>query len=154
MSVLWLESRYTMKYSLSPWEIPQASPPGFPSVSSYILSYIPPLVTIPIQYSTVQYNFFLDSLRPSQKTKLYNLEDFYSNISYTMTCFSRSAFIRWCHLTAPTWPPIFLSFCLILSPLCLTQTVIWSHNIYKLLISLKRNPVPVQNNTVKYRKVK
>ena len=36
-----------MKYSLSPWEIPRASPLGFPK--GYFSSYIPPLVTIQIQ---------------------------------------------------------------------------------------------------------
>ena len=40
MSVLWLESGNTMKYSLSPWEIP----PALPSGSGYILLYIPSLV--------------------------------------------------------------------------------------------------------------
>ena len=41
-----------MKYSLNPREIPRASPSG----SGYISSYIPPLVTIQIQYSTEQYS--------------------------------------------------------------------------------------------------
>ena len=39
-----------MKYSLSPGEIPWALPSGFPSGSTYISLYIPPLVTIQIQY--------------------------------------------------------------------------------------------------------
>ena len=37
-----------MKFSLSPREIPQALPSG----SGYISLYIPPLVTIQIQYRT------------------------------------------------------------------------------------------------------
>ena len=40
---------YTVKYSLSPWEIPWAPPLGFPSCSGYISLYIPPLVIIRIQ---------------------------------------------------------------------------------------------------------
>ena len=50
MSVLWLKSGYTVKYSLSPQEIPWAPPSGFPSCSGYISPYIPPLVIIQIQY--------------------------------------------------------------------------------------------------------
>ena len=38
-----------MKYSMSTWEIPRASPSGFPLGSGYISLYIPPLVTIQIQ---------------------------------------------------------------------------------------------------------
>ena len=54
MSVLWLKSGYTVKYSLSPQEIPRAPPSGFPSCSGYISPYIPPLVIIQIQYSRQQ----------------------------------------------------------------------------------------------------
>ena len=50
ISVLWLKSGYTMKYSLSPQEIPWASPSGLPLGSGYISLYISPLVTIQIQY--------------------------------------------------------------------------------------------------------
>ena len=50
MSVLGLELGYTVKYSLSPQEIPRASPSGFALGSGYISQYIPPLVTIQIQY--------------------------------------------------------------------------------------------------------
>ena len=50
MSVLWLNSGNTMKFSLSPWEIPRDLPSGFASGSGYISLYIPPLVTIQIQY--------------------------------------------------------------------------------------------------------
>ena len=39
-----------MKYSQSPRKIPQASPSGFPLGSGCIVLYIPPLVTIYIQY--------------------------------------------------------------------------------------------------------
>ena len=42
-----------MKYSLSPREVPQAPPLGFPSCSGYFSPYIPPLVIIQIQYSTL-----------------------------------------------------------------------------------------------------
>ena len=45
LSVLWLKSGYTVKYSLSHWEIPWAPPSG----SGYISLYIPPLVIIQIQ---------------------------------------------------------------------------------------------------------
>ena len=51
MSVLWLKSGYTVKYSLSPREIPRAPPKGFPSGSGYISPYIPPFVIIQIQYT-------------------------------------------------------------------------------------------------------
>ena len=50
MTVLWLESGYTMKYCLSPQEIPRAPPLGFHSGSGNISSYTPPLVTIQLQY--------------------------------------------------------------------------------------------------------
>ena len=50
MSVLWLKSGYTVKYSLSPREIPRAPPSGFPVCSGYISPYIPPLYIIRIQY--------------------------------------------------------------------------------------------------------
>ena len=50
MSVLWLNLGYTVKYSLSPREICQASPSGFPSCSGYISPYILCLVIIHIQY--------------------------------------------------------------------------------------------------------
>ena len=43
-------SGYTVKYSLSPREIPRAPPSGIPSCSGYISPYIPPLVIIQIQY--------------------------------------------------------------------------------------------------------
>ena len=49
MYVLWLESGYTVKYRLSPCEIPRAPPSGFPSGSGYISQYIPPLVTVELQ---------------------------------------------------------------------------------------------------------
>ena len=52
MSVLWLKSGYTVKYSLSPQEIPWATPSGFPSCSGYISPYIPPLIIIQIQWNT------------------------------------------------------------------------------------------------------
>ena len=42
-----------MKYSLSPQEIPWASPSGFPLGSGYISSNIPSLVTIQIQSSYI-----------------------------------------------------------------------------------------------------
>ena len=41
---------YTVKNSLSPWEIPWDAPSGFLLCSGYILPYIPPLVIIQIQY--------------------------------------------------------------------------------------------------------
>ena len=50
MSVLCLESGYTVKYSRSPREIPWALPFGFPLGSGYISPYIPPLISIQIQY--------------------------------------------------------------------------------------------------------
>ena len=50
ISVLWLKSGYTMKYCLSPRKIPWALPLGYPMGSGCISSYIPPLVTIQIQY--------------------------------------------------------------------------------------------------------
>ena len=50
MSVLRLMSGNTMKYSLSPGEIPLASPSGFPPGSGYISLFTPPLVTIHIHY--------------------------------------------------------------------------------------------------------
>ena len=40
----------TRAYSLSPWEIPWAPLSGFPSDLGYISLYIPPLITIQIQY--------------------------------------------------------------------------------------------------------
>ena len=49
-----LESGYTVKYSLSPWEIPQTPPSGFPSCSGYISPYIPPISIIQKQYISVQ----------------------------------------------------------------------------------------------------
>ena len=49
MFVLQLKSENTIKYILSPWEIPQAFRLGFPSGSGYISSYIPSLVTLQIQ---------------------------------------------------------------------------------------------------------
>ena len=45
-----IKSGYTVKYSLSPQQILQASSSGFPSGSGYISLYIPPLVNIQIQY--------------------------------------------------------------------------------------------------------
>ena len=39
VSVLWWEEGYTMKYSLSPREIPRAKPEGFPEGSGYISLY-------------------------------------------------------------------------------------------------------------------
>ena len=54
MSVLWIQLGYTMKYSLSPREGPQALPSGFPSGSGYTSLYIPPILTIQIQYIIVK----------------------------------------------------------------------------------------------------
>ena len=48
-----------MKYSLSPWETPRASPLGFPSSLGYIPSYIPTLVTIQIHYSKIFTKLYL-----------------------------------------------------------------------------------------------
>ena len=45
---------YTVKYSLSPQEIPRAPPSVFPACSGYISWYIPPLVIIQIQFSAFQ----------------------------------------------------------------------------------------------------
>ena len=53
MSVLWLKSGYTVKYTLSPREIPRAPPSGFPLCSGYISPYIPSLVIIQIKSITV-----------------------------------------------------------------------------------------------------
>ena len=50
MSVFWLKSESTVKFSLSLWEITRALPSGFPLCSGYISPYIPPLVIIQIQY--------------------------------------------------------------------------------------------------------
>ena len=44
-----------MKCSLSPLEIHWALPLGFPWGSGYISSYIPPLVTIQLQYIILKY---------------------------------------------------------------------------------------------------
>ena len=44
--VLWQEEGYTVKYSLSTWEIPRAEPEGFPKGSGYISPYIPTWVII------------------------------------------------------------------------------------------------------------
>ena len=41
-----LKLGYTVKYSLSPREIPRAPPSGFPSCSGYKSPYSPPLVII------------------------------------------------------------------------------------------------------------
>ena len=49
MSVLGLDSVYTAKYGLNPWEFPQAVPSGTPLGSGLILPYIPRLVLIRIQ---------------------------------------------------------------------------------------------------------
>ena len=49
MSVLGLESGYTMKHGLSPREFPRAAPSGTPLGSGHISSYIPPLILIRIQ---------------------------------------------------------------------------------------------------------
>ena len=49
-SLLWLKSGYTVKYSLSPREIPRAPPSGFPLCSGHISPYIPLLVKIQTQY--------------------------------------------------------------------------------------------------------
>ena len=76
MSVLWLKSGYTMKYSLSPWEIPWASPSGFPSGSGYISLYIPPLVTIQIQYIVFKFQFIVPEWDKSPSTKCPPLSDF------------------------------------------------------------------------------
>ena len=46
MSLFWLKSGYTVKYSLSPQEIPR----DFLLGSRYILLYIPTLITTQIQY--------------------------------------------------------------------------------------------------------
>ena len=40
MSVLWLELRYTVKYSLSPQEIPQTFPLGFPQAIFHCISLL------------------------------------------------------------------------------------------------------------------
>ena len=53
MTVSCLESGYTMKYCLSPLEIPQAPSSGFPSRLGNISSYTPPLVTIQLQYCSL-----------------------------------------------------------------------------------------------------
>ena len=44
--VLWREEGYTVKYSLTPREIPMAEPKGFPEGSGYISPYIPTWVMI------------------------------------------------------------------------------------------------------------
>ena len=46
VSILWQEEGYTVKYGLSPKEIPRANPKGFPEGSGYISPYIPTRVTI------------------------------------------------------------------------------------------------------------
>ena len=46
VTVLWREEGYTMKYRLSPREIPRAEPEGFPEGSGDISSYTPTRVTI------------------------------------------------------------------------------------------------------------
>ena len=51
MSVLGLESEYTIKHALSPREFPWAAPSGAPLRSGRISSYIPPLLLIWIQSS-------------------------------------------------------------------------------------------------------
>ena len=53
MSVLGLDSGYTVKYGLSPREFPRASPSGTPLGSGHILPYIPRLVLIRIQYKAI-----------------------------------------------------------------------------------------------------
>ena len=60
MSVLWLKSGYTVKYSLSPQEIPWAFPSWFPSGSGYISPYIPTRVTIQIQYYNLEWFDFCE----------------------------------------------------------------------------------------------
>ena len=50
MSVLWLKSGYTVKYSLSPRKIPRSPLSGFPMCSGYISLFIPPLIILQIQY--------------------------------------------------------------------------------------------------------
>ena len=47
---LWFKSKNSMKYSLSPWKIPQALPLGFPWASGNIFLYMPVLVKIQIEY--------------------------------------------------------------------------------------------------------
>ena len=46
VTVLWREEGYTLKYCLSPKEIPRAPPSGFPSGSGNISLYTPTRVTI------------------------------------------------------------------------------------------------------------
>ena len=46
VTVLWREEGYTMKYCLSPKEIPRAEPEGFPEGSGNISLYTPTRVTI------------------------------------------------------------------------------------------------------------
>ena len=65
MSLVWLKSGYTGKYSLSPWKISCAPPSGLPLKSGYISQYIPSLVTIQIQsilsliYSSIKEHLFV-----------------------------------------------------------------------------------------------
>ena len=65
-----------MKYSLSPQEIPQALPSGFPIGSGYISLYIPPLVTIQIQYIVFKFQFIVPEWDKSPFTKCPPLSDF------------------------------------------------------------------------------
>ena len=58
MTVLWLESGYTMKNCWSPREIPRAQPSGFPWGWGNISSDTPPLVTIQLQYTDAVYIWF------------------------------------------------------------------------------------------------
>ena len=53
MSVLGLKSVYTVKYGLSPWDFSQAVPSGNPSGSGHILPYIPPLLMVSRNPSSV-----------------------------------------------------------------------------------------------------
>ena len=65
MSVLRLKLGYTVKYSLSPWEINQAPPSAFPPCSCYISLYIPSLVIIQIQYYLLVKYFALEHILES-----------------------------------------------------------------------------------------
>ena len=77
-----------MKYSLSPREISWALPSGFPMGSGYMSLYILPLVTIQIQYSTIQQYKYSDiwCLAPS-RSLLIRSQDTLSTALYPTTLY-------------------------------------------------------------------
>ena len=116
MSVLWLESGYTVKYSLSPREIPWAPPSGFPSGSGYISLYIPPLVTIQTQYIPPLVLIRIqNTLYSFLQCTLYTIHFIHLYTQYSSADFHQPRFCRvcdvWCMMYAAEQPGAGLAIC-------------------------------------------